>query len=199
MAPPASSVWLLWRQPRGDPSAPPPSLQTKKDDGTALTAPNSSQWVAAPAFPSASSLSLPPGTRFTNLDRGFPAPGRVLGRLAQARAESKSILLGGQVEAGILGFSGRTPATRHQNRSHPTPKLSGRLVEAESATRLAPLSPHPARELRSAPRTANPGFVFACLARLYQDARFLRGDQGRRRQRSTVARPPYANETERSA
>lgn len=70
----------------------PPSFQTERDDGTALTAPNSSQWVAAPAFPSASSLPpfpLPPGTRFTNLDWGFPAPGRV--QRSSAEGESQSL------------------------------------------------------------------------------------------------------------
>lgn len=37
----------------------PPSSETGRDDGTALTAPNSSQWAAAPAFSSASSLPPP--------------------------------------------------------------------------------------------------------------------------------------------
>lgn len=107
----------------------PPSSQTQKDDGTALTAPNSSQWVAAPAFPSANSPlpSLPPpGIRFTNLGSGFPAPGRVQGRWAEIGVESRSVLLGGQMEAGILGFSGQTPVIHHQKRSQPTFKLFGK-------------------------------------------------------------------------
>lgn len=88
----------------------PPSFQTKRDDGTALTAPNSSQWVAAPAFPSASSLPLlsspsPPENSIHKSGLGISGS-RPGAKELRRGGVSKSVLQGGQVEASITGFSG---------------------------------------------------------------------------------------------
>jgi hypothetical protein len=114
-----------------------PSSQIQRDDGTALTAPNSSQWAAAPAFPSASFPHPPPPPPGNSIHKSGP-------RISASRLGARAVGTG-QVKAKSCPprrargrqhswFSGKTSVTCRQNSLHPTLELFRSVAESPSGS-----------------------------------------------------------------
>ena len=131
-------------------------------------------------------LPTPPaaGTRFTNLDWGFPATGRLRGRWAESGEELRSVFLGGQ-SSWVLGpDSCNLPPERFTS----TPNYPENLTEAVCSSSYSCM---PSLTLSSEPRQYHGQRIRAFLGGLLplsECSGRLRGDQGHRRQRSTAAR-----------
>lgn len=123
----------------------PPSSPTLRDDGTAQTAPNSSQWAAAPAsLPPVLPFLLPMGNSIHK--SGLEVSGRRTGARALDRG-CAPVVIRPPGKARFLPLAAQLP-------NDPGGLLScGRV---RSPPRLSSVS-YPALDHPSAPRTASPG------------------------------------------